>query len=52
MGPLPARGYRVTPQVPLVLEAVARLGTNPEDVGAEVRQAACGSLNISTITAR
>ena len=46
---LRARGYRVTPQRQLVLEAVARLGPDtPEDVGAEVRQAARG-VNISTI---
>jgi len=46
---LRARGYRVTPQRQLVLEAVARLGhATPEDVGAEVRQAARG-VNISTI---
>jgi Fur family transcriptional regulator, ferric uptake regulator len=46
---LRARGYRVTPQRQLVLEAVARLGhATPEDVGAEVRQAARG-VNTSTI---
>ena len=46
---LRARGYRVTPQRQLVLEAVSRLGhATPEDVGAEVRQAARG-VNISTI---
>ena len=46
---LRARGYRATPQRQLVLEAVARLGhATPEDVGAEVRQAARG-VNISTI---
>ena len=46
---LRARGYRVTPQRQLVLEAVARLGhATPEEVGAEVRQAARG-VNISTI---
>jgi Fur family transcriptional regulator, ferric uptake regulator len=46
---LRARGYRVTPQRQLVLEAVAKLGhATPEDVGAEVRQAARG-VNISTI---
>ena len=46
---LRARGYRATPQRQLVLEAVARLGhATPEDVAAEVRQAARG-VNISTI---
>jgi Fur family ferric uptake transcriptional regulator len=46
---LRARGYRATPQRQLVLEAVARLGhATPEDVGAEVQQAARG-VNISTI---
>ncbi|HEY4461410.1 MAG TPA: Fur family transcriptional regulator [Streptosporangiaceae bacterium] len=46
---LRARGYRVTPQRQLVLEAVARLGhATPEDVGAEVQQSARG-VNISTI---
>ena len=46
---LRARGYRVTPQRQLVLEAVARLdhGT-PEEIGAEVQQTARG-VNISTI---
>lgn len=46
---LRARGYRATPQRQLVLEALARLGhATPEDVAAEVRQAARG-VNISTI---
>ena len=46
---LRARGYRVTPQRQLVLEAVARLdhGT-PEEISAQVRQTARG-VNISTI---
>jgi Fur family transcriptional regulator, ferric uptake regulator len=46
---LRARGYRVTPQRQLVLEAVARLdhGT-PEEIGAQVQQTARG-VNISTI---
>jgi Fur family ferric uptake transcriptional regulator len=46
---LRARGYRVTPQRQLVLEAVARLDhANPEEIGAEVQQTARG-VNISTI---
>ena len=46
---LRARGYRVTPQRQLVLEAVARLGhATPEEVGAQVQQTARG-VNISTI---
>ena len=46
---LRSRGYRVTPQRQLVLEAVARLdhGT-PEEIGAQVQQTARG-VNISTI---
>src|SRR6202030_3333210 len=46
---LRARGYRVTPQRQLVLEAVARLDhATPEENGAPVQQAARGG-NISTI---
>ena len=46
---LRARGYRVTPQRQLVLEAVARLDhATPEDIGAQVQQTARG-VNISTI---
>jgi Fur family transcriptional regulator, ferric uptake regulator len=46
---LRARGYRVTPQRQLVLEAVARLGhATPEDIFAQVQQTARG-VNISTI---
>jgi Fur family transcriptional regulator, ferric uptake regulator len=46
---LRARGYRVTPQRQLVLEAVARLehGT-PEEIGRQVQQTARG-VNTSTI---
>src|SRR5260370_25466738 len=46
---LRARGHRVTPQRPLVLEAVARLDhATPEEIGAQVQQTARG-VNISTI---
>ena len=46
---LRARGYRVTPQRQLVLEAVARLGhATPEEIGAQVQQTVRG-VNISTI---
>lgn len=46
---LRARGYRVTPQRQLVLEAVARLGhATPEEICAQVQQTARG-VNISTI---
>src|SRR3979411_3535320 len=46
---LRARGYRVTPQRQLVLEAVARLDHAPsEAIGAQVQQTARG-VNISTI---
>ena len=46
---LRARGYRVTPQRQLVLEAVARLDhATPEEIHAQVRQTARG-VNISTI---
>jgi Fur family ferric uptake transcriptional regulator len=43
------RGYRLTPQRQLVLEAVARLGhATPETIVAEVRRTATG-VNISTV---
>jgi len=46
---LRARGYRVTPQRQLVLEAVAELGhATPEEIGTQVQQTARG-VNISTI---
>jgi Fur family ferric uptake transcriptional regulator len=46
---LRARGYRVTPQRQLVLEAVSRLDhATPEEIGAQVQQTARG-VNISTI---
>jgi Fur family transcriptional regulator, ferric uptake regulator len=46
---LRARGYRVTPQRQLVLEAVERLGhATPEEISAQVQQTARG-VNISTI---
>src|ERR1700685_2250205 len=46
---LRARGYRVTPQRQLVLEAVARLDhATPEEIGTEVQQTERG-VNISTI---
>src|ERR1700754_3627850 len=46
---LRARGYRVTPQRQLVLEAVARLDhATPEEIGAQAQQTARG-VNISTI---
>ncbi|MDH2426968.1 Fur family transcriptional regulator [Sphaerisporangium sp. TRM90804] len=46
---LRARGYRVTPQRQLVLEAVARLGhATPEDICGEVQETARG-INISTV---
>ena len=46
---LRSRGYRLTPQRQLVLEAVARLGhATPEDIATEVRQTATG-VNISTV---
>jgi Fur family ferric uptake transcriptional regulator len=54
MGPslqsrLRARGYRLTPQRQLVLEAVNRLGhATPDEIMAEVRQTAEG-VNISTV---
>ena len=46
---LRSRGYRVTPQRQLVLEAVAKLGhATPEEVASSVQQTAKG-VNISTI---
>ena len=46
---LRARGYRVTPQRQLVLEAVAELAhATPEEIGVQVQQTARG-VNISTI---
>jgi Fur family ferric uptake transcriptional regulator len=46
---LRARGYRVTPQRQLVLEAVASLDrATPEDIAASVQRTAKG-VNISTI---
>lgn len=46
---LRARGYRLTPQRQLVLEAVGELGhATPEDIAAAVRRTASG-LNISTV---
>src|SRR5260370_9407490 len=46
---LRSRGYRVTPQRPLVLEAVTKLAhAAPEEICADVQQTARG-VNISTI---
>lgn len=46
---LRARGYRLTPQRQLVLEAVGELGhATPEDIATTVRRTASG-LNISTV---
>ena len=46
---LRSRGYRLTPQRQLVLEAVGRLGhATPEDIAAAVRETAQG-VNISTV---
>ena len=46
---LRARGYRLTPQRQLVLEAVERLGhATPDAIAAEVRRTATG-VNLSTI---
>ena len=43
------RGYRLTPQRQLVLEAVARLGHGtPDEIAAEVRRTASG-VNLSTV---
>jgi Fur family ferric uptake transcriptional regulator len=46
---LRARGYRLTPQRQLVLEAVARLGhATPDEIATTVRETASG-VNISTV---
>jgi Fur family ferric uptake transcriptional regulator len=46
---LRARGYRVTPQRQLVLEAIAKLDhATPEEIAAQVQETARG-VNISTI---
>ncbi len=46
---LRARGYRLTPQRQLVLEAVGELGHGtPDEIGAAVRRTASG-VNISTV---
>lgn len=46
---LRARGYRLTPQRQLVLEAVGRLGhATPEEIATTVRETARG-VNISTV---
>jgi Fur family transcriptional regulator, ferric uptake regulator len=46
---LRARGYRLTPQRQLVLEAVERLGhATPEEIAGEVKRTAHG-VNLSTI---
>jgi Fur family ferric uptake transcriptional regulator len=46
---LRSRGYRLTPQRQLVLEAVDRLGhATPDELVAEVRKTA-GGVNISTV---
>lgn len=46
---LRAKGYRLTPQRQLVLEAVARLGhATPEEIATTVRETARG-VNISTV---
>jgi len=46
---LRSRGYRLTPQRQLVLEAVGELGhATPEDIAAAVRRTASG-VNISTV---
>lgn len=46
---LRARGYRLTPQRQLVLEAVGTLGhATPEDIAAAVRETAA-AVNISTV---
>lgn len=46
---LRARGYRLTPQRQLVLQAVAELGhATPEDIATAVRRTASG-VNISTV---
>ena len=46
---LRSRGYRLTPQRQLVLEAVGELGhSTPEDIASAVRRTASG-VNISTV---
>ncbi len=46
---LRARGYRLTPQRELVLQAVGRLGhATPEEISTEVRQSS-QAVNISTV---
>ena len=46
---LRARGYRLTPQRQLVLEAVGKIGhATPEEIAVEVRRTASG-VNISTV---
>lgn len=46
---LRAKGYRLTPQRQLVLEAVGKLGHGtPEEISTEVRRTASG-VNISTV---
>jgi Fur family ferric uptake transcriptional regulator len=46
---LRARGYRLTPQRQLVLEAVGRIGhATPEEIATAVRETASG-VNISTV---
>ncbi len=45
---LRARGYRVTPQRQLVLEAISRHHATPEEICAQVQRTARG-VNISTI---
>ncbi|MBV9293228.1 MAG: transcriptional repressor [Frankiales bacterium] len=46
---LRARGYRLTPQRQLVLEAVTRLGhATPDEIAERVRETASG-VNISTV---
>jgi len=46
---LRSRGYRLTPQRQLVLEAVEKLGhATPDDIAAEVRRVA-STVNISTV---
>lgn len=48
-GALRARGYRVTPQRQLVLEAISSLGhATPDEILAEVRRTASG-VNLSTV---
>jgi Fur family transcriptional regulator, ferric uptake regulator len=48
-GQLRAKGYRLTPQRQLVLEAIAVLGhATPEEIIAQVREVASG-VNISTV---